>query len=430
MNARAAAPATGSVDVVVIGAGQSGLAMSHFLSERALEHVVLERGDVANSWRTERWKSLRMLTPNWQTSLPGQPYAGPDPDGFMTMPEVTEFISHYASASNAPIVSGAEVTNVTPIDGGYLVATSDYQWIARAVVLASGAFNMPHIPAASRALPADVCQLTPHDYSDPEALPEGGVLVVGGSATGVQLSDEIHASGRPVTLAVGEHVRMPRTYRGRDIQYWMHATGLLDERYDAVDDIVRARNVASPQLIGSDDSRTLDLNSLMREGVRVNGRLASVRGSNVMFSGSLRNVCKLADLKLGRLLDTIDEWIDANGAAETSSPPRRYAPTQISATTCLSIDLGKENIRTVVWATGFRPDYSWLHVPVLDRKGNIVHDGGVVCAPGLYVLGLPFMRRRKSSFLHGAGDDARELSEHLNMYLDGCARSTHFRLAI
>ncbi len=430
MDARMSARATGSVDVVVIGAGQSGLAMSHFLSKRAIEHVVFERGDVANSWRTERWDSLRMLTPNWQMSLPGHAYSGSNPDSFMTMPEVTEFISAYARATNAPIASGTEVTSVSPIDGGYLVVTPDYRWIARAVVLASGAFNVPRIPAASSALPDDIHQLSAHDYSGPETLPDGGVLVVGGSATGVQLADEIYASGRPVTLAVGEHVRMPRTYRGHDIQYWMHVTGLLDERYDAVDDIVRARNVASPQLIGSDDARTLDLNSLTREGVRVNGRLASVRGRNVMFSGSLRNVCKLADLKLGRLLDAIDEWIDTNGAAEAGHPSRRYEPTRVGDTHRLAVDLHRDDIRTVVWATGFRPDYSWLDVPVVDRKGNLVHDGGVVSAPGLYVLGLPFMRRRKSSFLHGAEDDARELSEHLTAYLDGCAQPAYFRLAI
>jgi putative flavoprotein involved in K+ transport len=430
MDTRISARATGSVDVVVIGAGQSGLAMSYFLSERGIEHVVLERGEVANSWRKERWDSLRMLTPNWQMSLPGYAYSGPSPDSYMTMPAVVDFMSTYAQISRAPIVTGAEVQRVTRIDGGYLVTTPDYQWIARAVVLASGAFTLPNIPAIARAMPPAVLQLSAREYRHPGALPAGGVLVVGGSATGVQLADEIHDSGRPVTLAVGEHVRMPRTYRGRDIQHWMHVTGLLDERYDTVDDVARARGVASPQLIGSDERRTLDLNALTRKGVRLNGRLAAARDSKVLFSGSLRNVCKLADLKLERLLDTIDAWIAANDAADAAHPAQRFAPTQVDDTPCLGIDLRKANIETVVWATGFRPDYSWLDVPVLDRKGNVIHDGGVVNAPGLYILGLPFMRRRKSSFVHGAEDDARDLAGHLAAFLDACARSPRFQLAI
>jgi len=430
MDTRISARATGSVDVIVIGAGQSGLAMSHVLRERAIEHIVLERGQIANSWLKERWDSLRMLTPNWQMSLPGRAYSGPSPDEFATMPQVVDFITDYARTSNAPVVTGAKVERVARIDGGYLVATRDYQWIARAVVLASGAFNVPNVPTIGKSLPTDILQLTPHSYREPGALPDGGVLVVGGSATGVQLADEIHASGRPVTLAVGEHVRMPRSYRGRDIQYWMHVTGLLDERYDAVDDIVRARGVASPQLIGSDDHHTLDLNALTRKGVRLNGRLAAARGSNVLFSGSLRNVCKLADLKQSRLLDTIDTWIAANGAAEAAHPAQRFAPTAVAATPCLGIDLRRDNIRTIVWATGFRPDYSWLAVPALDRKGRLIHDGGVVKEPGLYALGLPYLRRRKSSFLHGAEDDARDLTAHLADYLEGRARAARFRLAI
>jgi len=430
MYARTSVRATGSVDVVVIGAGQSGLAMSHFLTERSIEHVVLERGEIANSWRKERWDSLRMLTPNWQASLPEHPYSGPSPDAYMTMPEVADFITSYARLQRAPVRTGAAVRQVSRIDGGYLVSIDDYQWIAQAVVIASGAFNLPNVPAISRALPAEILQINAQTYRSPGPLPEGGVLVVGGSATGVQIADEIHDSGRPVTLCIGEHVRMPRMYRGRDIQHWMHVTGLLDERYDEVDDIARARGVPSPQLIGSDERRTLDLNALTSKGVRVNGRLAAVRGSKLLFSGSLRNVCKLADLKLGRLLDTIDRWIDANGAAQIAHPPEPVEPTRVGDTPCLGIDLREENIRTVVWATGFRPDYSWLDVPVLDRKGNVVHDGGVVDSPGLYILGLPFLRRRRSSFLHGAQDDARELSAHLADYLDGRAHAARFRLAI
>jgi len=411
-------PRAGAVDVVVIGAGHSGLAMSQYLSARNIEHVVLERGEVANSWIRERWNSLRLLTPNWQSRLPGYPYSGPDPDGYMSMPDVAGFIKAYAAHCRAPVVAGAEVTSVLQAGNRYRVDTGSGQWNARAVVMASGAFNLPSIPSMSRDIPSSIVQLSTRDYRYPGQLENGGVLVVGASASGVQLAEEIHASGRPVTLAVGEHVRMPRLYRGKDIQYWMHVSGVLDQRYDEVDDLSRVRNVASPQLVGTPDRRTLDLNRLTAAGVRLTGKLAGVRGGKAQFSGSLRNVVKLADLKMDRLLDAIDVWIAESAARETLGPAERFEPTRLPDLPCLGLDLSGGEIRTVLWATGFRPDYSWLHVPVIDRKGFIRHDGGVVASPGLYVMGLPFMRRRKSSFIHGAEDDASELAAHLAGYLD------------
>jgi putative flavoprotein involved in K+ transport len=423
-------PLAGSVDVVVIGAGHSGLAMSRYLSLRSIDHVILERGEIANSWKTERWDSLKLLTPNWQSRLPGYEYAGQDRDAYMSMNEVIDFIQGYADYSRAPVLTGTEVTTVEPQENGYRVITNRGEWRTRVLVVASGAFNVPVVPAVSEGLPSVIEQITTHDYRNPDQLHEGGVLVIGASATGLQLAAEIQQSGRPVTLAVGEHVRMPRTYRGKDIQYWMHVAGLLDERYDKVDDIRRARTVPSPQLVGTSDRRTLDLNALGDTGVRLAGRLAGVRDGKVQFSGSLRNVCKLADLKMNRMLDTIDEWVAACGPDEPTEPTERFAPTDVADSPCLGLDLRKEEIRTVVWATGFRPDYSWLDVPVLDRKGQIRHDGGVADAPGMYVMGLPYLRRRKSSFIHGADDDARDLSQHLADYLDVSAFHSRTRIAV
>jgi putative flavoprotein involved in K+ transport len=260
--------------------------------------------------------------------------------------------------------------------------------------------------------------LTPMRYRKPTQLPEGGVLLVGASSTGLQLAHEIHSSGRPVTLAVGEHVRMPRVYRGKDILWWMDATGLLDVTWDEVDDIRRARNVPSPQLIGSDERATLDLNGLSKMGVKLVGRFAGVNGHKAQFSGSLPNVCALADLKMNRLLKTVDEWALEHDLDDAVGPVERFELTRLPASPPLSIDLGSGEIRTVIWATGFHPDYSWLDVPVLDRKGRIRHEAGVVDSPGMYLMGLNFLRRRKSSFIHGAGDDARDLSDHLLGYLD------------
>jgi putative flavoprotein involved in K+ transport len=407
------------VAVVVIGAGQSGLAMSWWLAKRSIDHVVLERGEVANTWRTERWDSLRLLTPNWLSRLPGYGYEGDDPDGFRTMSETVAFLERYAEMVAAPLRTHTPVTAVRRAAAGYEVVTDRGVWRSDAVVIATGAFNRPSIPALASAIPHSIATLSAMQYRNPEQLEQGGVLVVGASASGAQIADEIQRSGRPVTLAVGEHVRVPRTYRGRDILWWMDAAGILDERYDQVDDITRARSVASFQLAGFPDGRTIDLNSLTALGVKLVGRLAGVNSEGkAQFSGSLRNVCALADLKMNRLLNGIDEWATQSGLDGQAVEPQRYAATAVEESPPLLLDLTRGRIKTIVWATGFSPDYSWLQVPVLDAKGNIRHDGGVVSeAPGLYLLGTPFLRRRKSSLIDGAGDDARELSAHLASYL-------------
>ncbi len=409
-------PAAGTVDVIVIGAGHSGLAMSASLSAQGIDHVVLERGEIANSWRHERWDSLRLLTPNWQSRLPGYRYRGGDPDGFMTMREVIDFIDGYAAAVAAPVRTDTSVVSVQSADNGFRVITQRGQWRSRAVVLASGAHHLPHVPACASDLPANVRAMSSKDYRNPRELDDRGVLIVGASATGLQLADEIRASGREVTLAVGEHVRMPRTYRGYDIQRWMDAVGILDQRYDKVDDIARARRVPSPQLIGTNERATLDLNALMERGVDIAGRLVGVRDGVAQFSGSLRNHCAMADLKLTRLLDTIDAWVARSVNSSVVPAPERFAATRVEEKPRLTLDM-RQRFGTVIWATGFRPDYSWLQVPALDRKGQLIHDGGIARVPGLYALGLPFMRRRKSSFIHGAEDDVRDLAEHLGAYL-------------
>jgi putative flavoprotein involved in K+ transport len=216
---------------------------------------------------------------------------------------------------------------------------------------------------------------------------------------------------------LGEHVRVPRVYRGKDIKWWMDASGVLDQRYDEVDDIVRARNVPSLQLAGYTDRRTIDLNSLAGIGVKLVGRLAGINEGKAQFSGSLRNVCALADLKMNRLLDSIDAWATEDGRDGEVGPPQRFESTQIEESPPLLLDLTRVSMKTIIWATGFRPDYSWLDVPALDPKGYVRHDGGIVDSPGLYLLGMPFLRRRKSSLIDGVGDDARDLSAHLASYL-------------
>jgi putative flavoprotein involved in K+ transport len=379
---------------------------------------VLERGEVANSWRRERWDSLRLLTPNWQSRLPGLSYAGPDPDGYMTRAEVTEFIESFAKVSRAPVRTGVNVTSVRRAGDGYHLTTSGGEIRCRTLVLASGACNQPAVPAFNDAVPESVTQLTPFGYRDPGGLPDGGVLVVGASATGVQLAAELRRSGRPVTLSVGEHVRLPRVYRGRDVLWWMDKSGVWDQRHDEIEDLTRARRLPSPQLTGTPERSTLDLNALTSMGVELAGRWAAVRDGRALFSGGLRNMFSLADLKMNRLLKAFDEWaLTDRRASPVQAPPERFEPTRAPASTRLQLDLRGGEIRTVVWATGFRPDYGWLDVPVTDEKGQLRHSGGVVDSPGLYALGLPVLRRRKSTFIYGIEDDAREVVGHLAGYL-------------
>ena len=383
---------------------------------------MLERGQPANSWRHERWDSLRLLTPNWQSRLPGFDYDGPDPDGYMTSADVVELITRFAVHVRAPIRTNTNVTSLRRADEGYRVTTSDGEIEARTVVIASGACNRQAMPDFASGLPAEIEQLTAFGYRNPAQLPDGGVLVVGASATGVQLAAELRQSGRPVILSVGEHVRLPRTYCGRDVLWWMDASGVWDQRYDEVDDLTRARRLPSPQLVGTPDRTTLDLNALAAMGVELVGRLAAVRDGRALFSGGLRNVCSLADLKLERLLGVFDEWARTEGR-KPEVAAERLAPTEVPRSPRLGLDLRSGEIRAIVWATGFAPDYRWLDVPVVDAKGHLRHDGGAVDSPGLYALGLPVLRRRKSTFIHGIEDDAREVIDHLVGYLADGSRA-------
>lgn len=399
-----------SITTVVVGGGHSGLAMSRSLQQRAVDHVVLERDQVASSWRTQRWDSLRLLTPNWMTRLPGYTYAGDDPDGFMTAPQVADLLTAYAR--DVPLRTGTDVTVVRPAGDGFEVVTGEGVWRARTVVLATG-LTRPSTPALADALPSDLHQVHAASYKNPDSLPEGGVLVVGPSSSGVQIAEEVHRSGRPVTLATGEHVRLPRRYRDRDILWWMDEVGILDERYDELDDLLRARSLPSMQLVGG--SRSIDLNHLQDLGVRLTGRLAGVRDDTALLAGSLPNVCALADLKLKRLLRRIDEH--AGGTGEDVEPTRVPTPP-------LELDLRSGEIRSVVWATGVRPDHSSLDVPgIVNGSGRLKHDGGVTAWPGLYVMGLPVLRRRRSTFIDGAAADAADLADHLTQTLAATPRS-------
>lgn len=399
-------------DVIVIGGGQAGLAMSHALTSRGIDHVVLERGRVAERWRGT-WDSLRLLTPTRLNALPGAPIPTVDPDGFMTTAELIGHLEHYGRTIGAPIETDTAVRSVQRIGARYRIETTRGVWTARAVVVATGHCDRPFVPPIATRLAPTIRQLTPATYRKPADLPQGGVLVVGASASGAQLAEEIHRSGRPVTLAVGRHSRLPRRYRGADILLWMERSGILTEPAVASPSLARARTQPSLQLIGSPEHRTLDLGVLRGMGVRLVGRVLDIDGTALTLCDDLARTTVGAQATLERLLARIDPIADAHGAPAEPWP----APLAPFASSPGPFDLAAEGIRTVLWATGYRRSYPWLNVPVLDDAGEIIHDGGVTSAPGLYVLGLRFLRRRNSNFLGGVGADAAALAGELRTHL-------------
>ncbi|MGH9230199.1 MAG: flavin-containing monooxygenase [Acidimicrobiales bacterium] len=396
---------------VIIGAGHAGLAMSRCLTDHGVDHAVLERGRVAERWRSERWDSLRLLTPRWQSRLPGWHYRGGDPDGYFTMPELIGHLEGYAASFDAPVHTSTAVTSVRRAGRGYAVVTDRGTWAAANVVVATGACDRPAVPAAARHLDAAIPQVTPNRYRSPEALPAGGVLVVGASATGVQLASELRASGRAVVLAVGRHTRVPRRYRGLDIQWWLDRLGILDVAAGDVGALDRARREPSLQLAGDPFGRTLDLLTLASRGVRLAGHVERVGGSRVEFADDLPAACGAADRRLDHLLARIDDHVDWSGLRAEVDEPECLPP--FTPRGLRSLDLRRAGVTTVIWATGYRRAYPWLQVPVLDRHGEIRHRGGVTPMPGLYVLGLPFQRHRNSTFLDGTGRDAEHLATHM-----------------
>ena len=399
------------IDTLIIGGGQAGLAMSRSLAVRGIEHVVLERGRVGERWRSERWESLTLLTPRWLSSLPGWSGDGVDPHGFMTRRELIRYLDGYALRMRVPLHTGVTVASVRRSGDGFRVETDQDSWRARRVVVATGQSQTARVPSWARRLAPDLHQVVPAAYRSPDALPEGGVLVVGASATGIQLAEEIHASGRPVTLAVGRHTRLPRRYRGRDILHWLHDMGVLHERSASVPNLEASRNQPSMQLVGTSDHRTLDLRTLAEQGVRLVGRARGAWGSAVVLADDLVETLAASEFKLASLRLRIDRHIREAGLDSVLSPePFRPVPLPESPR---GLDLTAAGIRTVVWATGFERSYPWLRVPVLDDRGEILHSGGITPCPGLYALGLNFLRRRSSSFLAGVGLDAEELADHI-----------------
>lgn len=401
---------------VIVGAGQAGLALSRHLTAAGHEHVLLDRRDVGDRWRSERWESLTLLTPNWLNQLPGSaPHA--DPDGFLTAGEFAAHLRGYARSFGAPVVAGAEVTAVERHGGRFRVATERDEWHAPNVVLASGCEH-PALPSAAATLPPGVHALHSSEYRSPGDLPPGAVLVVGAGPSGQQIARELRRSGRHVVLAAGRHARGVRRYRGRDLFHWLHAVGRLHQTVEEMRDPEAARRSPSLPVSGAHGGEELDLGTLAREGVVVTGRLEGFARGRAGFAGDLPANVAWADVRLRRLLEGIDRHAAAGArprgplAAAAAAPAERIAPVKLPPAPA-SLDLGAHGIGTVLWATGFHRRHPWLHVPATGPRGELRHRRGVTPVPGLYALGLRFQHRRSSHQIAGVGLDAEYLAARI-----------------
>lgn len=401
-----------SIDTIIIGAGQAGLATSHHLSAAGHDHVVLERGRVGERWHSEVWDSLHLLTPNWMNTLPGWSCAPHDPDGFLSAGGFAANLTSYARSFSAPVRESTSVQSLRRRRERFEVRTQSETWSARRVVLATGWCDQPAVPGIAAGIAPTIHQLTPDAYRNPGALRDGAVLVVGASATGVQLADELQASGRDVVLAVGRHSRLPRRYRGMDIFWWLDRLGALDRTLDDLPDPHAARSEPSLQLVGRPDHRSLDLASLQASGVRLAGRLVSVDGTRARFAADLGATVREAELRLLRVLDSIDDYVVDHGLEAEVHAPERFPIAQPDGA-LERLDLDAAGVSTVVWATGHRRPYPWLQIPVLDAHGELRQRRGVTPVPGLYVVGQRFQHWRRSNFIGGVGRDAALVARHV-----------------
>ncbi len=404
-------PVPEQVETVIIGGGQAGLAMSYHLAQLGREHLILERGRIAERWRSERWDALAFQFPNWMVKLPGHAYEGDDPDGFMRRDEVVDFIEEYARRIAPPIRCGIQVTALGRTETGrLLVTTSDSSLAAANVVVATGPYQRPSLPAFSTALPFGTHQVTANRYTSTGGLPAGHVLVVGSGASGCQIADDLLQSGRDVYLSVRSHRRVPRRYRGKDFGWWQGATGAADRTVENLSPDDRA-----PLLTGVNGGHDVDLRALGSEGVTLVGSLRDIQGSRLFFASDLEENLARGDETSNRFMRAVDEYIlehDLSSGVE----PRPDLPAPVRPPTSSPIrdlDVRAAGIGSVIWATGYRYDFGWIHCAAFDASGKPVHRRGVTAVPGLYFLGLPRLHKLKSSFLWGVGEDAAYLAQHI-----------------
>jgi putative flavoprotein involved in K+ transport len=399
--------------VAVIGGGQAGLSMSYCLRQRGIDHIVLEANEVGYEWRERRWDSFCLVTPNWQCRLPGFPYQGDDPDGFMVRAEIVRYLRDYVAFFRPPLVQDVRVGRLRrAADGLFELSTSAGDFTTEQVVVATGPYHTPSVPSLAGRLPDDVEQIHSSAYRNAEGLPDGAVLVVGTGQSGCQIAEDLHLAGRQVHLAVGSAPRVARFYRGRDCVAWLDEMGHYAKGIDAFGDADSVRMRVNHYVTGRDGGRDIDLRAFARDGMRLYGRLTGVAGPRLEFADDLKVNLDHADAVAEGIKDAIDGHIAVRGIEAPTEP--RYVPVWEPDEQPGELDLAAAGINTVVWSTGFRRDHRWIEIPAFDGRGYPMHRRGATSCPGLYFLGLPWQYSWGSGRFEAVGRDAEFLADHID----------------
>jgi len=400
---------TESVDVAIIGAGQAGLAASWYLTQAGVEHVVLESARVAETWRSRRWDSFCLVTPNWGVLLPGAVYSGPDPDGFMSRNELIQYFESWAASFKAPIQGRSHVSNLEADPSGrFKLSVRSGDLLARTVVVASGAYQRAHQPPGADALPKTLNRVLAEDYRSPGALTPGNVLIIGSGQTGCQLAEELHETGRKVFLACGRCTWFPRRVEGRDIIYWAIESGFMDRTPDMLPS-PSARLLGNPQTTGHGGGHDLNYRTLHAMGVELVGRYMGSDGSKIQFADDLGDSVDFGDFLFG----FFKKWVENYCSTQSIRAPELAIPQPMRIETRTELDIAKEGITTVIWTTGYRPDYGWVKFPIFDDMGFPIQTDGATQIPGLYFMGVHWMRKGKSAILYGVGEDAEIVARNI-----------------
>ncbi len=400
--------------VIIVGGGQAGLSMSYCLKQRSIDHIIFEKNSIGHEWRSRRWDTFCLVTPNWQCQLPGYPYSGKDPDGFMRKDEIVEYLEGYAAMFAPPIKEGVTVTKVCQIEaGGFAVSTSIGEYTSDRVVIAVSGYHHPKIPRLAERLPTSISQLHSSQYKNPESLPAGGVLVVGTGQSGCQIAEDLHLAGKQVHLAVGGAPRSPRQYRGKDAVEWLDRMGYYNLSIDEHPKKEMARSNTNHYLTGRDGGREIDLRKFAIEGMKLYGRLKSITPDKLGFQADLRQNLDRADAVSENIKQSIDRFIEAEGITAPTEAP--YQPVWQPETEITELDYFASNIQTVIWSTGFQTDFSWVDLPVFNGSGYPHHDRGVTSLRGCYFIGLTWLYTWGSGRFSGVARDANYLAEQIAM---------------
>jgi len=394
--------------VIIVGGGQAGLAISYLLKQRSIDHIIFEKNAIGHAWQNQRWDSFCLVTPNWQCQLPGYPYAGDDPNGFMAKGEIVEYLKNYARSFSPPIEEGIAVSKLSPNEAGFTVETSQGKYTAEQVVIATGGYHIPNLPRLAERLPKNIQQLHSVEYKNPQSLPDN-VLVVGTGQSGCQIAEDIHLAGKSVHLATGSAPRAPRRYRGKDVVEWLDLMGYYDLPIDEHPQKEAARHKTNHYLTGRDGGKEIDLRKFALEGMQLYGRLADIAEDKICFQDNLKENLDRADAAAEKIKQNIDQYIaqnKINAPVETPYQPV-WEPTEIPQ----SINYNK--LEAVIWCTGFKTNFSWVELPVFDGKGEPMHDRGVTPVKGLYFLGLPWLYTWGSGRFSGVARDAAYLADHI-----------------